>query len=71
MNFGIGKGELLGITGPVGSGKSTLLAAILNELPYYSGKLTKHGKVAYVEQEPFIINATVKDNILFGLPFNK
>ena len=25
------------------------------------------GKIAYVEQEPFIINGTVRDNIQFGL----
>ena len=28
------------------------------------------GKVAYVPQQAFIINATVRDNILFGLPFD-
>ena len=29
------------------------------------------GSIAYVEQEPFIISASVKKNILFGLPYDK
>ena len=67
----IEKGELVGISGPIGSGKSTLLSAILNEVPYYSGTVRKNGRIAYVGHEPFIINATVKENVLFGLPFDR
>ena len=28
-------------------------------------------KIAYVPQQAWILNETVKDNILFGLPFNR
>ena len=52
--------------GKVGSGKSGLLSAILEEIPYYSGLLKMQGSKAYVEQEPYIVSGTVRQNILFG-----
>ena len=58
--------KLYGITGKVGSGKSTLLAAILGEVPYYSGVCEKNGSIAYVEQEPIVFSETIRSNILFG-----
>lgn len=64
-------GKLYGITGKVGSGKSGLLAAILEEIPYYSGKLEVKGSIAYVEQEPIVFSDTVKNNIIFGREFNQ
>lgn len=67
-------GESVAIVGPVGSGKSTLLQAILREVPLRQGsvsfldplKKTAVPKIAYVPQEAFIINGTLKENILFG-----
>ena len=67
----IRKGEMLAITGAVGSGKSSLLTAILKELPLRKGTLSIHGKVAYVPQIPWVFSGTVRENILFGLPFHK
>lgn len=58
------------IVGPVGSGKTTLLYSLMEETVMSAGNMTIKGKIAYVEQEPFIISGTVKDNILFGLPFD-
>ena len=29
------------------------------------------GTIGYVPQTPFIMNATLRDNILFGSPFNQ
>ena len=63
------KGEMLAITGAVGSGKSSLLTAILRELPLRTGALSIQGKVAYVPQIPWVFSGTVRENILFGLPF--
>ena len=57
--------------GKIGSGKSGLFGAILNEIPYYSGTFMKKGSIVYVEQEPIIFSATVKENILFGKTFNQ
>lgn len=65
------KGEILAITGPVGSGKSSLLTAILGEIPAREGTISYFGKVSYVPQIPWIFSGTVRENILFGLPFNE
>jgi ABC-type transport system involved in cytochrome bd biosynthesis fused ATPase/permease subunit len=67
----IHRGEFVSIIGRYGSGKSSLLHAILGEMKEMGGsKITINGKIAYVAQKPFIISATVKENILFGAPFN-
>ncbi|XP_016974443.1 probable multidrug resistance-associated protein lethal(2)03659 [Drosophila rhopaloa] len=63
--------QLVAVIGPVGSGKSSLIQAILGELPGESGKLKVQGKVSYASQEPWLFNASVRDNILFGLPMDK
>ncbi|KAE8982765.1 Canalicular multispecific organic anion transporter 2 [Phytophthora rubi] len=70
IDFSAKKGELHAIVGHVGSGKSTLLAGILGDARCSAGSVALRGKVAYVSQQPFIQNATVRDNITFGLPFN-
>ncbi|KAF9355136.1 hypothetical protein BGX26_006959 [Mortierella sp. AD094] len=65
-------GNLTAIVGRIGQGKSSLLSAIMGEM-YKSaeGKVTVYGDLAYVPQQAWIINATVKDNILFGKPFDQ
>lgn len=70
INLTIEKGKLIGVTGRIGSGKSGLLGVILEEIPYYSGYFIKSGTVAYVEQEPIIFSASVRENIVFGGDFN-
>ncbi|KAK9461507.1 P-loop containing nucleoside triphosphate hydrolase protein [Lipomyces oligophaga] len=63
------KGELACIVGRVGSGKSGFLQAILGDLYKEKGSVVVHGRVAYAAQAPWIMNATVKDNIIFGSKF--
>ncbi|KAG6950353.1 hypothetical protein JG688_00014194 [Phytophthora aleatoria] len=70
VDFSAKKGELQAVVGHVGSGKSTLLSGILGDARCSAGSVAIRGKVAYVSQQPFIQNATVRDNITFGLPFN-
>lgn len=60
------KGDLDCIVGKVGSGKSSLLQSILGDLYKLDGEVRVHGKVAYAPQVPWIMNGTVKDNIIFG-----
>ncbi|KAL4428720.1 hypothetical protein ABPG74_001874 [Tetrahymena malaccensis] len=71
LNLDIKKGECIGIVGKVGSGKSSFLSCILKEIPKYSGYFNFKGKVAYVEQEPYIFNKTVRENILFGTKYEE
>lgn len=66
INFKAKKGELTCIVGKVGSGKSALIQSLLGDLERINGSVKCHGNVAYVAQLPWIMNGTVKENILFG-----
>ncbi|XP_050048216.1 multidrug resistance-associated protein 1 [Dermacentor andersoni] len=59
------KGALVAIVGQVGSGKSSLLSALLGDMERLDGTVNVQGSVAYVAQQAWIQNATVRDNILF------
>ncbi|XP_033736229.1 multidrug resistance-associated protein 7-like isoform X2 [Pecten maximus] len=67
------EGQFIGVIGKVGSGKSSLLDAILAEMGREEGDISvsnlKSG-FGLVGQEPWIQQATVRDNITFGSPFN-
>uniref|UniRef100_K3X5W9 Uncharacterized protein n=1 Tax=Globisporangium ultimum (strain ATCC 200006 / CBS 805.95 / DAOM BR144) TaxID=431595 RepID=K3X5W9_GLOUD len=71
INVSVKSGELLAVVGHVGSGKSTLLSGILGDARCSRGNVFLRGSVAYVSQQPFIQNATVRENICFGLPFEQ
>ncbi|KAJ5947491.1 Metal resistance protein YCF1 [Penicillium verhagenii] len=60
------KGELSCIVGRVGAGKSSLLQSILGELWKSQGEVVVRGRVAYVAQAPWVMNASVRENIVFG-----
>ncbi|KAG8721626.1 hypothetical protein FRC09_007600 [Ceratobasidium sp. 395] len=60
------KGELVGVLGPAGCGKTSLLSAILGEMIRTEGSVKVHGRIAYVPQNPWTMNATIRDNILFS-----
>ncbi|KAJ2363576.1 hypothetical protein IW150_006699, partial [Coemansia sp. RSA 2607] len=60
------RSELAAVIGKVGSGKSSLVSAILGDMFKVSGNVFIRGSIAYVPQQPWIINATLQDNILFG-----
>ncbi|EPS42616.1 hypothetical protein H072_3436 [Dactylellina haptotyla CBS 200.50] len=66
IDFTARKGELSCIVGRVGQGKSSLLQAILGDLWKKNGSVTVRGSVAYVAQQSWVVNGTIKDNILFG-----
>jgi ATP-binding cassette subfamily C (CFTR/MRP) protein 4 len=64
-------GTLCAIVGVVGAGKSSLLLALLHELGAdagASGGLCVRGRVAYAPQSPWILSASVRDNVLAGRP---
>lgn len=64
-------GSLTAIVGRIGQGKSSLLSAIMGELYKREGSLTVYGDISYVPQQAWIVNATVRENILFGKPFDQ
>ncbi|KAI9222632.1 ABC transporter type 1, transmembrane domain-containing protein, partial [Blastocladiella britannica] len=65
------QGSLLAVVGPVGAGKSALLAAILGEINKSSGTVTVRGQVAFVTQQAWILNTSLRENIAFGLPYDE
>ncbi|XP_065864880.1 putative ABC transporter C family member 15 [Euphorbia lathyris] len=63
------RGMKVAICGTVGSGKSSLLSSILGEIQKLSGNVKISGTKAYVPQSPWILTGNIRDNILFGNPF--
>ena len=66
VNISLKRGSLTAVIGKVGCGKSSLLSALLGEMSKVSGKVNIIEDVAYVPQQAWMQNASVKDNILFG-----
>jgi ABC-type multidrug transport system fused ATPase/permease subunit len=64
-------GKLVAIVGKVGSGKSCFLAAIAGMLPALEGSVEVNGDISFLTQGGLLVNSTVRDNILFGLPYNE
>ena len=71
LSVDAGDSPLVLIFGCTGSYKSSLLQAILGEMPRVRGGVECVGSVAYVQQVPFIMTGTVRDNILFGEKFDQ
>ena len=76
------KGCKYALTGPSGCGKSTLLKLLLGWLPDYGGVIRFDGKdtrdltpeqlqqqISYIEQNVFLFNSTIRDNITLGETF--
>ena len=66
INLSARKGELTCIVGRVGSGKSSLLQALLGSLWKRHGEVLVKGRIAYVAQQAWVMNASVRENIVFG-----
>ncbi|XP_012135510.2 ATP-binding cassette sub-family C member 4 isoform X5 [Megachile rotundata] len=86
ISMEIESGQLCALVGPVGSGKSSFLNLLLKELPLGAGRLKFHYKplddlnnehdasnlrISYASQETWLFAGTLRDNILFGQPYNK
>ncbi|XP_075723774.1 ATP-binding cassette sub-family C member 2-like [Rhipicephalus microplus] len=63
-------GCLVGIVGSVGSGKSTLLSSLQGDVQKISGHFRVTGTIACVPQSACIYNMSIRDNILFGKPYD-
>jgi ABC-type multidrug transport system fused ATPase/permease subunit len=71
VNFKVKQGEIVMIEGTVGAGKFSLLLTLLKEMHLESGSIETSGRIAYVEQEPWIIGVSVIDNIILDKPYDK
>ncbi|KAH8113755.1 P-loop containing nucleoside triphosphate hydrolase protein [Phellopilus nigrolimitatus] len=71
------RGHINLIVGPTASGKTSLLMALLGEMYYkphgigswYS--LPREAGIAYAPQETWVLNETIRENILFGEPYDE
>lgn len=65
------KGKLYCLIGTVGAGKSSLLSTILGEVNLIRGNVKVKGGISYAGQESWVFGASVRQNILFGEPFDR
>lgn len=83
-SFRFEKGGKYALTGPSGCGKSTLLKLLLGWLPEYSGAIRFDGadirdyspeqlqqQMSYIEQNVFLFNTTIRENITLGQEFSE
>ncbi|KAI0389430.1 putative ABC multidrug transporter [Xylariaceae sp. FL0594] len=74
INIQMAASSLTMIVGPVGSGKSTLCKALLGEIPYNEGSVslsTRFPHIGFCEQPAFLMNGSVRDNIVGFSPFDE
>ncbi|KAH9911177.1 P-loop containing nucleoside triphosphate hydrolase protein [Epithele typhae] len=71
------RGKINLVVGPTGSGKTSLLMALLGEMHYLPQgpdsfvSLPRTGGVAYAAQESWVQSDTIRNNIIFGAPFDE
>ncbi|CAJ0583003.1 unnamed protein product, partial [Mesorhabditis spiculigera] len=70
IDMEITSGKLIAVVGRVGTGKSSLLSGILGEMEKLRGYIGVRGTVAYISQQPWIQNISLKENILMGRAMN-
>jgi len=79
ISLQVPKGEQIALIGPSGAGKSTLVKLLMRFYDVGGGAITLDGydirdlsltylrnQIGFVQQEPFLFNGTVRDNILYG-----
>ncbi|GAB5031367.1 multidrug resistance-associated protein 7 [Nannochloropsis oceanica] len=72
LHLRVAQGEIVGIYGKIGAGKSTLLGALLGELYASPGSrvVLRASRRAYVAQSPWLQRGSIRDNIVFGQPWD-
>ena len=71
ISIKVKQGSLVAIVGQVGSGKSSILSALLGEMTRTKGIVNVSGSLAYVSQQAWMRNMTLKENILFSKKHSK
>ncbi|KAJ7440383.1 hypothetical protein FB451DRAFT_1058899, partial [Mycena latifolia] len=71
------RGRIYLVVGPTGSGKTSLLMALLGEMHFIPSSptswynLPRSFGVAYGAQESWVLNETVRSNIVFDTPYEE
>ena len=75
LDVRLARGSLTAVVGPVGAGKSSLLLALLGELHSVpdagapgAPRRALCGRCAYSPQEAWVVNATLRENVLLRRP---
>ncbi|HUB92040.1 MAG TPA: thiol reductant ABC exporter subunit CydC [Dyella sp.] len=81
VDLDVPQGSRLAVIGPSGAGKSSVLGAVLRLYPYQEGHITFGGKplecwqgddvrarIAVVEQQPYLFDASLRENLRLGRP---
>ena len=72
VTLNVSEPGLVLITGSVGSGKSSLLTCVLDGELHVTNGIVKHtGSLAYISDSPWTFPGTIRENILFGLPYKE
>lgn len=73
INLEVKTGGLTIVIGPSGSGKTALISALTEEMERLRGSIKWHlpPAVALTGQRPWLLNASIRDNILLGRPFKE
>ena len=79
VNCSIERGQTVGIVGPSGSGKTTFIRLLMRFIDADSGTIrvdnsdisdhdpkSLRGQIGYVEQQPYIFDSTLEENIRYG-----
>ncbi|GAA5984896.1 hypothetical protein JCM11641_003618 [Rhodosporidiobolus odoratus] len=71
IDIAVPKGQLCAVVGAVGSGKSSLLQALVGEMKCTRGEIKFGGTIAYAAQQAWMQSCSLKENILFGRPYDE
>lgn len=72
IDLKVATGSLTMLVGKIGCGKSSLLKAIIGEMVIQSGAVrVSSDTIAYCDQNVWLRNATVRDNIIVQSPYNE
>lgn len=81
LSLSVAAGERVALVGPSGAGKSTILKLLMRFYDVTGGSIVMDGRdirempvaylrrqIGFVQQEPFLFNGTVRENLLYGDP---
>ncbi|KAI7823720.1 P-loop containing nucleoside triphosphate hydrolase protein, partial [Kickxella alabastrina] len=71
ISLKVNDAELVTVVGKTGSGKTSLLLSMCGKVEMTQGSGQMVGTIGYLEQSPWIMNDTMRANILFGRNFDE